>query len=132
MKAWNVWKKMQGITNEFIRLSSADIVIEEDFLEIQLPTLLIHDITSQIEPMNKCGRKRIEIYQMQPTGGRNRQIRNVMIRLNHFGNHFEPDSDEGSELISCRCKTMCIGNCKCNRFNLQCPALCTCDGQCSQ
>ena len=34
------------------------------------------------------------------------------------------------ELLSCMCKKICKGNCKCHRANLQCTSLCTCDGQC--
>ena len=32
------------------------------------------------------------------------------------------------ELLSCTCKKICKGNCKCHRANLQCTSLCTCDG----
>jgi len=34
------------------------------------------------------------------------------------------------ELLSCKCKKTCKGNCKCHRANLQCTSLCACDGQC--
>jgi len=34
------------------------------------------------------------------------------------------------ELLSCKCKKTCKGNCKCYRVNLQCTSLCTSDGQC--
>jgi len=34
------------------------------------------------------------------------------------------------ELLSCKCKKTCQGNCKCHRANMQCSSLCACDGQC--
>ena len=34
------------------------------------------------------------------------------------------------ELLCCKCKKICKGNCKCHKANLQCTSLCTCDGQC--
>lgn len=34
------------------------------------------------------------------------------------------------ELISCRCKTRCGGNCKCTKAVLKCTALCSCEGEC--
>ncbi|KAG5867890.1 hypothetical protein JTB14_023199 [Gonioctena quinquepunctata] len=123
---------MQGIIDVFIRLSLADIVIEEDFVKIQLFTVLTYDVTSQTETVKKkCGnipptegalrqhlsenasdeyldtvRNCNQIYQMQSTGDRKSSNSEC------DDNTIEPllavlpqASDEGSELIGCRCKT---------------------------
>ena len=37
-----------------------------------------------------------------------------------------------SELVSCKCKKGCVKNCKCKKMGLECTALCTCEGDCSQ
>ena len=37
-----------------------------------------------------------------------------------------------SELVSCKCKMGCVKNCKCKKMGLECTALCTCEGDCSQ
>ena len=34
------------------------------------------------------------------------------------------------ELIKCGCKKACRGNCKCDKANLKCTALCNCEGHC--
>jgi len=34
------------------------------------------------------------------------------------------------ELISCGCKAVCRGLCKCYRASLPCTTLCLCDGEC--
>ncbi|CAG9823856.1 unnamed protein product [Phaedon cochleariae] len=167
-RAWNVWGKMQEMTDVFIRLSSTDIITEEDFDKIQLFTVMMYDVTSQTETVNECRRvlytqKNRSVENIPPTEGALRQhLRRAMLQsriwikclelqpyipnatnwgwkssnLESQDETIEPlwtvlpqASDECSELISCRCKTMCIKNCKCNRFNLQCTALCTCDGQ---
>ena len=36
------------------------------------------------------------------------------------------------ELVSCKCKMGCVRQCKCKKAALECTALCTCEGECSQ
>ena len=35
------------------------------------------------------------------------------------------------ELVSCKCKKGCVGQCKCKKAALECTALCACEGECS-
>ncbi len=35
------------------------------------------------------------------------------------------------ELLSCKCKKGCLTWCKCKKAELECTALCTCEGECS-
>ena len=35
------------------------------------------------------------------------------------------------ELVSCKCKKECVGQCKCKKAALECTALCACEGECS-
>ena len=42
-----------------------------------------------------------------------------------------PEVSKGCrELIKCKCKKRCAGNCKCSAANLPCTGLCVCSGQC--
>ena len=42
-----------------------------------------------------------------------------------------PDAGQSSyELISCKCKKLCGGHCKCKIAQLKCTALCVCEGEC--
>ena len=42
-----------------------------------------------------------------------------------------PDAGKSSyELVSCKCKKGCVGQCKCKKAHLQCTALCFCEGEC--
>lgn len=34
------------------------------------------------------------------------------------------------ELIACKCKKACHGNCRCSKANFQCTILCFCEGNC--
>ncbi|KAF3851981.1 hypothetical protein F7725_005336 [Dissostichus mawsoni] len=44
-----------------------------------------------------------------------------------------PEASKGCrELIKCKCKKRCAGNCKCSAANLPCTELCSCSGQCFQ
>ncbi len=36
------------------------------------------------------------------------------------------------ELLSCKCKKDCLTRCKCKKAELECTALCACEGECSQ
>ena len=44
-----------------------------------------------------------------------------------------PEASKGCpQLIRCKCKKRCTGNCKCFMANLPCTQLCLCSGQCFQ
>ena len=44
-----------------------------------------------------------------------------------------PDAGQSSyELITCKCKKACVGQCKCKKSQLQCTALCLCEGECEE
>ena len=34
------------------------------------------------------------------------------------------------QLIKCKCKKKCTGNCKCHTWDLKCTSLCICQGKC--
>ncbi|KAG5872032.1 hypothetical protein JTB14_004936 [Gonioctena quinquepunctata] len=81
MKACNLWKKMQGIIDVFIRLSSV-----EDFVEIQLFTVMMYDVTSR---QKQCMRveeystlKRIEVWRIfhQPKEALRKHLRRAMLQ----------------------------------------------------
>jgi len=159
--AWAVWTVLPELTEALLLLSSAPHDIPDDAMRIiERFVILLYDRTSKYTDIDKARRKpfarKNNVASLQPRQLWRNMSRGQCIKV--WGQILKPAPElppptnwgwsrtgqytpywtrlpEAAhsciELVSCKCKKGCVRLCKCKKADLQCTALCVCEGYCT-
>ena len=158
--SWAAWKAFPQLTDALLSLACPPSYVSFECLSIiERFVILMYDRTTTCTDINESRRKlaipptyaaleqhiKRAAYQGGHIWGQTQKLAHVLLSPENWGwiknadALYEPNwttlpeaAKACYELICCGCKKGCRGQCKCKRANLQCTALCACEGECAQ